>query len=228
MIHNVFHRVILASQSPARRALLETLKIPFEVVPSYLDEDILKDKSRREGLDEAEIALSLAVAKATVIAEDLVDPDALVIGADQILICQERWFDKPTSLEEVHEQLSFLQGKEHQLHSAACIVKGKEVIWKSVETPHLTMRSISPDELDRYIAAYGDGLINCLGGYRLELKGLDIFTKFEGEITTIIGLPLKKIAPVLEGFGIKAHCDEGLTQQDEQKHYLSLKEFTRA
>lgn len=207
MVHRVFHRIILASQSPARRLLLETLKIHFEVLPSYLDEDLLKNQSHQENLSAAETAIKLAIAKTEFVSHHVSDPQAIIIGADQILTCEGRWFDKAVSLDDVREQLFFLQGKEHQLPTAACVMRGGEVIWQSIETPRLVMRNLSLSEIDAYIGDQGESLIGCLGGYRLESNMANFFVDVIGDITAVLGFSLRKLSPFLESLGIELYND---------------------
>jgi septum formation protein len=203
MINRVFHRLILASQSSARAALLQALGVEFDIMPAHLDESVIKKNCRQQGRSAAEAALELAIAKAQAVAQSLpATTDAFVIGADQILCCEGRWFDKASCLLEAQDQLSFLQGKDHLLSCAACIVHQGAVVWQHVATPCLTMRPMSTDEITDYLRKGGEDVLSSLGCYKLELTQGNFFSKIEGDRNTIIGLPLKELAQFLTGLGI--------------------------
>jgi len=209
MIHRVFHRLVLASQSSLRAALLQALSVKFEVIPAHLDEKVIKRKCQHQGRSAAEAALELAIAKAQFVAQSL-PADTLVIGADQILYCEGQWFDKAASMTEAQEQLSFLQGKDHLLPSATCIIQQGVVVWQHVATPRLTMRPMSLTEIADYLKKSGEDILSSLGCYKLELTQGNIFSKIEGDRNTIIGLPLKELTQFLETQGIR--CSSPQTQ----------------
>lgn len=214
MIHRVFHRLILASQSSSRAALLQALGVKFESIPAHLDEGVIKKKCQQQGRSAAEAALELAIAKAQAVSQYLSE-EALIIGADQILSCENRWFDKATSLAEAQEQLSFLQGKDHLLASATCIVHQGAIVWQHVATPRLTMRSMSAEEIAGYLRKSGEDVLSSVGCYKLELTQGNVFSSIEGDRNTMIGLPLKELAEFLESQGIRCqspqtHWTQGL------------------
>jgi septum formation protein len=176
--------LILASGSAARRALLEAAGIAFRAVPSDVDEAAIKRAMR--GRDAAAVAMALAEAKASCGAH----ADAVVIGADQILVCDGATFDKPADLGVAREQLRRLRGRRHALATAVCCWRGGGVAWRHLAQPVLTMRAFSDAFLDAYLAAEGEAVLGCVGAYRLEGLGVQLFDHVEGDHAAILGLPL--------------------------------------
>jgi septum formation protein len=115
--------LILASASSARAALLRGAGVPFTVEPSAVDEAVIKREYRAAGCGAQACAMALAEAKAQAVAAR--HPTALVIGADQILVVGNDWFDKPDDLDQAAQQLRLLRGREHALVTAACVYRGK-------------------------------------------------------------------------------------------------------
>lgn len=190
--------LILASQSAARAALLRAAGLRFEARPARVDEAAVKQACRAEGATAAEAALTLAVLKA----QRIRDPEALVIGADQILTCGDAWFDKPGSTDNARAQLQALRSRPHRLHTAvACLRDGREV-WRHVAEPRLRMRRFSDAFLEEYLAAEGDAVLGCVGAYRLEGLGVHLFEVVEGEHAAVLGLPLLPLLGFLRQHGV--------------------------
>ena len=190
--------LVLASQSAARAALLAAAGLRFEARPARVDEAAVKQACRAEGASAAEAALTLAALKA----QRVRDPEALVIGADQILTCGDAWFDKPDSLDGARAQLRALRGQSHRLHTAVvCLQDGREV-WRHVSEPLLRMRGFSDAFLDEYLAAEGDAVLSCVGAYRLEGLGAHLFDEVQGEHAAILGLPLLPLLGFLRQHGV--------------------------
>ncbi len=190
--------LVLASQSAARAALLDAAGLRFEARPARLDETAVKQACRAEGADAAETALTLAALKA----QRIRDPHALVIGADQILVCGDAWFDKPADLGGARDQLRTLRGRTHRLVTAvACLRDGQEV-WRHVAEPRLRMRGFSDAFLEHYLAAEGEAILSCVGAYRLEGLGVHLFDDVQGEHAAILGLPLLPLLGFLRQHGV--------------------------
>ena len=191
-------RLILASGSQARLALLRAAGLDVLVQPASLDEDAVKRAAQDAGVSPDAAALRLAVLKAAVVT----DPDALVIGADQILSCDGCWFDKPGDLALAAAHLRRLRGREHLLHTAVVVLRHGRVAWQHVASPRLRMRALSDRFIDAYVAAEGTALLSCVGAYRLEGRGIQLFELVEGEHGAILGLPILSLLAFLRQRGL--------------------------
>lgn len=189
-------RLILASQSPTRRHLLDSAGVPFEAMSPMVDEEAAKQALRAEGISARNLADALAELKALKLSQRC--PDAFVLGCDQTLSLDDgRMFDKPGSLAGLGEQISTLSGKRHDLWSAAVLAQGGKAIWRHIERCRMTMRPLSEGFIADYIAAEGDVLLGCVGGYRLETRGVQLFSAIEGSHSGILGIPLLPLLDVL-------------------------------
>ena len=192
-------RLILASTSAARQAMLRRAGLAFAAIPSGVDEAALKRGFT--GPPEA-LAQTLAAAKAQAVAA--AQPGALVLGADQLLVCDGAVFDKPADLAEAALHLRRLSGRAHQLITSACVARGGEITWAHTERATLTMRDLSEAFIARYLAAEGEAVLGCVGVYRLEGLGAQLFTRVEGDYFTILGLSLLPLLGFLRGAGVLA------------------------
>jgi nucleoside triphosphate pyrophosphatase len=188
MVERSRRQLVLASASPFRRRMLEAAGLSFEVAAADVDESALKRDLLRCGSMPAAIAEALAAAKAESISARL--PEALVIGADQVLALGQELFSKPASPSEAREQLLRLRGKSHQLHTAVCLADGGKAVWNHVETATLAMRPFSDAFLADYLRGAGDRVCHTVGAYEIEGPGIQLFERIEGSTFTIIGLPL--------------------------------------
>jgi septum formation protein len=191
--------LILASASAARASLLQQAGISFRIEPTAIDEGELKTIARRRGNDAAECALALALAKATDVC--LRNRGALVIGADQILVLEDDWFDKPPDQAAARQQLQMLRDRTHELVTAACVVRDGTGLWQTVSRPRLTMRDFSEAFLDAYVAAEGDRILGSVGAYRLEGPGVQLFSGITGDYFAVLGLPLLELLGFLRSCG---------------------------
>ncbi len=190
--------LVLASGSAARALVLGAAGLRFRQVSPDLDEAAIKREARAAGLGAAETALRLARAKAGAVAAD----GALVLGADQILVCDGDWFDKPASRAAARAHLLRLRGRRHRLVTAAVALRDGAVLWEHVAEPVLGMRDFSPDFLDAYLAMEGDAVLGSVGAYRLEGAGIQLFDFVEGDIASILGLPLLPLLAFLRASGM--------------------------
>ena len=188
MPHAAAPRLVLASASAARLALLRGAGLAVEAQPAHIDEAEIKAAAQADGASPDEAALLLAELKAARIARR--EPDALVVAADQLLVCGDDWFDKPPTLDAARDQLRALRGRTHMLVTAVLCQRGEARIWHHVARPSLAMRDFSDGFLDAYLAAEGDALTASVGAYRLEGMGVQLFERIEGDYFSILGLPL--------------------------------------
>jgi septum formation protein len=192
--------LILASASSARRAVLEGAGLRFETRVAGVDEAAIKEAAQAEGIPAQDAALMLADAKATRVAAQA--PDALVIGADQLLVCEGAWFDKPHDMAAARGHLQRLRGRQHELVTALVCHRGGQRIWQHVAKPRLTMREFSDAFLEAYLAAEGEALLSSVGAYRLEGHGAQLFDRIEGDQPAILGLPLLPLLGFLRQHGV--------------------------
>ena len=191
-------RLILASKSAARRAMLSDAGVPFVVQVADVDEDALKTP----GVYPVELAVELARAKALAVSRH--DADAWVLGADQTLAFDGGLVSKATTLDAARERLSAMRGRTHQLHSGAALARNGQVVWSGVDTVEMKMRDFSDAFLDAYLAAEGEALLSCVGSYRLEGLGAQLFEAVEGDYFTVLGLPLWPVLAELRRAGVIA------------------------
>ncbi|MEM6439011.1 MAG: Maf family protein [Pseudomonadota bacterium] len=180
--------LVLASSSEARAALLRDAGVPLDIVPARVDEAEIKAALAAEDTPARDVADALAEIKALRVAARF--PDRLVLGADQVLVCEGRLFDKPRDLAEVRAQLEALSGKPHQLLSAAVIAEEGRPVWRHVGAARLVMRPLSSAFFDAYVAATGEDILTTVGAYKLEGLGAQLFARVDGDYFSVLGLPL--------------------------------------
>ena len=187
----MIEELILASASPVRARLISAAGIDIRVEPAAIDEEWIKQHFREASRPAADCALALAEAKASSIAAR--SSRASVIGADQILVCRDTWFDKPEDLGSARRQLQELRGRTHELVTAVCVMQQETRLWHTVSRPRLRMRSFSDAFLDEYLVGEGTALLGSVGAYRLEGRGAQLFDRIEGDYFAILGLPLLEL-----------------------------------
>lgn len=180
--------LVLASASAARSRLLAEAGLTVQRQPAAVDEESMKAALKAEGATPAQVAETLAELKAQRVAKK--HADALVIGADQMLSCNDVWFDKPPDRDHAAAQLRALSGKTHTLWTAVCVVRNGSRLWHHNDAARLTMRPLSDAFVERYLEAAGAEVSHCVGAYQLEGLGAQLFAKVEGDFFTILGLPL--------------------------------------
>jgi septum formation protein len=191
--------LVLASASPFRRRMLEAAGLGFTVVAPDVDEAAVKMRLLRSGSNLREVARGLAVAKAEDVSAHL--PNALVIGADQVLACDAEMYNKPESVAEAREQLVRLRGKTHELHTAVALAASGKAVWTRLQTATLTMRPFSDAFLADYLARLGERVRRTVGAYEIEGPGIQLMEHIEGDMFTIIGLPLLALLSELRARG---------------------------
>ena len=192
--------LVLASQAAVRASMLRAVGLSFSVEPARVDEGAVKDAMRTEDPEGRETARALASLKARRVSAGA--PGAFVIGADQLLVCGDEWFDKPVDVEDARGQLKRLRGRRHTLVTAVCVVRDETEIWTDVACPQLTMRPFSDAFLERYLARAGDGILACVGGYEAEGLGAQLLAKIEGDWFAVLGLPLMPLLAFFREHGL--------------------------
>ncbi|MFP5514152.1 MAG: Maf family protein [Alphaproteobacteria bacterium] len=192
--------LVLASGSRTRAAMLEQAGVSAILDKPLVDEDEVKAAGRAEGVPADAVAEALAELKAQRITRR--HPGALVVGADQMLECEGRWFDKPADRAAARAQLLDLRGKTHRLVSCAVVVRDGERMWHKVDSARLTMRNFSEPFLDDYLDRVGDDVLHSVGAYQLEGLGAQLFQRVEGDFFTILGLPLLPLLGFLRVHGV--------------------------
>ena len=192
--------IVLASASATRRAMLERAGLVVEIDSPRTDEDKIKRSMRAGGFDAAAIAEALAEQKARGVARR--HAGTLVLGADQILECDGKSFDKPNDLDTARNQLHELSARQHELVSAACIVQDGERLWHVVDRARLWIRPLGAEFIEGYLRAIGDAAFTGPGSYQVEGLGAQLFQRVEGDHFTILGLPLLPLLDFLRARGV--------------------------
>ena len=182
-------KIILASASQTRTNLLSAAGVPHVVEPSNIDEEEFKVSMKGVGAPAIDVAEVLAEAKAMSVSRK--KPGKLVVGADQVLVCQDKIFSKPIDRSDAFTQLQALRGQVHELISYAVIVQDSERIWQAFSSAELTVRpDVTDTFLNEYLDAAGTDIFNGPGGYRVESIGVQLFSDINGSHFTVLGLPL--------------------------------------
>lgn len=194
-------RVILASQSSGRRALLDAAGVAFEAMSPGVDEDAAKASLTADGLHARDMADALAELKAVKLSGR--DPGALVIGCDTIVELQDgRMLDKARDRAEAAEHLRLLSGRRHYLHSGAVIAEAGRPVWRFVDRAAMHVRALSDAFIESYLDADWEQARWCVGVYRIEGPGAQLFTRIDGSHFTVIGMPLLPVLDYLRVRGV--------------------------
>lgn len=192
-------RVVLASRSAARQALLSGAGVPFEAVPAAVDEEALKRELEPQALSPLATAQALAAAKAVETSRTV---EGLVIGADQTLDFEGETIGKAQNKTEARHRLRSFRGRPHQLHSAVAIAVDGTLAWSNVQSATLRVRDFSDRFLEAYLERNWSRVMDSVGCYHLEGEGVQLFEAVEGDYFTILGLPLPPLLAFLREQGV--------------------------
>jgi septum formation protein len=176
--------LILASGSSIRRKMLEDAGVEHIAARPDVDEAALKAGRS----NASEIAIELAKAKALAVSS--LRPGEWVIGSDSIVSVADRLFDKPRDREEAAEHLGFFSGKPLILTSAVALARDRAIDWTHVESAKLAVRPLSEAFIESYLQAEWPEVGYCVGVFRMEGRGVQLFDRMEGNHFTILGMPL--------------------------------------
>ncbi|MDA9670226.1 Maf family nucleotide pyrophosphatase [Candidatus Pelagibacter sp.] len=192
----MLNKIILASKSKVRKEILDKNKIPNEVKPSNVDEEPFKKSLIKEKAKPEIISKNLAELKANKVS--LVQEDQMVLGADSVIDLEGELISKPENREEALVILKKLNGKKHHLISSVCISKNGSMIWNYTDKATLTMKNFSDEDLKMYLSKISDEALYSYNVYQIEGEGRNLFLNIDGDVDTIMGLPIKKIREYLE------------------------------
>ena len=195
--------LVLASQSSSRRALLSAAGVPFEAVSPNVDEDAFKEEFRAQGHDARQLADALAELKALRLSARR--PGTMVLGCDQTLELDDgSMADKAVDREDAAAILRRLSGRTHFLHSAAVICEAGAPVWRHIEKTRMTVRPLSDAFIESYLEADWENCRWCVGCYRIEGPGAQLFSAVQGSHFAIQGLPLLALLDFLRVRGVLA------------------------
>ncbi|WP_299152651.1 Maf family nucleotide pyrophosphatase [uncultured Tateyamaria sp.] len=192
--------LILASGSAIRADMLRNAGVSVEIQTARIDETMIKDALVAEGAPPRDVADKLAEAKARKVADK--NPNAMVIGCDQVLSFRGALLSKPVSPDDAAAQLRMMRGERHALLSAAVIYHEGKPIWRHIGQVRLRMRDVSDTYLDDYIARNWDDIRHCVGAYQLEAEGVRLFHGIEGDYFNVLGMPLLELLAFLTLRGV--------------------------
>ena len=189
--------IILASKSASRRAMLDAAGVRYNAVPASIDE-----RAVEAALGDAlpgEIARQLGIAKAQAITVD--HAGSLILGSDSLVVCDGRRFDKPEDRDAAAAHLRFFSGKVLELHSGAALVKDGVEIWSGAAMAALHVRELSNEFIEAYLHAEWPAVAGCVGVFRIEAMGVQLFEQIEGDQFTVLGMPLLQVLAALRDEG---------------------------
>jgi septum formation protein len=189
--------IILASQSQSRKAMLAAAGVDFITVPAHLDEREIEAGMAGAAADD--IARALAGAKA--VSVSLRQPGALVLGSDSLVQVAGRRFDKPANRADAAAHLRYFSGQVLKLYSAAALARDGETIWQCDAMAALQVIELSDAFIDAYLDAEWPAVSGCVGVFRLEARGVQLFERIEGDHFTVLGMPLLSVLGALREHG---------------------------
>jgi septum formation protein len=194
-------RLILASQSASRRAMLDAAGVRYDAIPAHVDEDAVKEALRAENAAPRALADALAELKAVKVSQGC--PRALVLGSDSLVAFEDgATLDKPECREQAADHLRRMSGKRHDLVSAAVIAENGRPVWRVVDRAKMFVRPLSDAFIEQYLDMEWPAISGCVGCYRIEGPGVQLFSRIEGSQFTVLGMPLLPVLDYLRTRGV--------------------------
>ena len=194
----MINKIILASKSKVRKKILDQNDIICQIIPSNVDEEMVKQSLGKEKATSEYISKNLAELKANKVSQKYLD--SLVIGADSVIDLNGKIISKPTNRKEALEILKNLNGQTHQLISSVCISRNGKMIWNYTDKAKLTMRKMTDEELINYLSKLSDEALYSYNVYQIEGLGKSLFSKIDGNKNSIMGIPVEKIKTYLSNY----------------------------
>jgi len=188
-------KIILGSSSPSRKKLLKNTGIDFKVKSPTINETAQKKEFKGKKKD---LAIYLAEKKALSIHAESED---IIIGADQVLLHNNKIYDKPRSIQDAKKHLKELSNKTHSLISGTVISKKNKIIWRHQSVSKMKMRKLANKEINEYLSQSGKNILKCVGAYNIEGYGSKLFKKIDGDFFSIVGLPLIQLLNAINKIG---------------------------
>ena len=191
--------IILASQSASRTAMLSAAGVPFIAEPAHADEAAVK--AAMAGQPPRDVADALAELKALKVSAR--HPGRLVLGSDSLAVLDDGTIlDKPRDRDDARDHLIRMSGKRHDLVSAAVIAENGRPVWRHVEAARMFVRPLSDAFIEAYLDAEWPAISGCVGCYRIEGPGAQLFSRIEGSQFTVLGMPLLPVLTYLRERGM--------------------------
>ena len=189
------NKIVLASKSKIRKKILDSHNIHNQVEPANVDEDLIKKSLLEKKVTPSIVSKNLAELKANKVSSKLTNQ--MVLGADSVIDLEGELISKPENREEAFAILKKLNGKRHYLVSSVCVSKNGNMIWNYTEKASLTMKNFSDQDLKLYLDKITDEALYAYNVYQIEGEGRNLFENIEGDVDTIMGLPIKRIKEYL-------------------------------
>ena len=187
--------IVLASRSQSRRQMLEAAGVAFESIAANVDERAIE--GQLQGARPDQVALALAEAKALSVDA----AERLVLGSDSLVAVAAERFDKPSSREEAAEHLRTFSGRVMQLHSAAAIAREGDIVWRHAGLASLQFRTLSDEFIEAYLNVEWPAVGECVGVFRIEGRGAQLFERIDGDRFVVLGMPLIPVLGALRDLG---------------------------
>jgi len=186
-------KLILASTSPFRKAILDKLGINFDTISPETDETALENETPQQLVER------LSIAKAKAVADK--NENALVIGSDQVSVIDGEIIGKPHTHENAVKQLQNASGKTVSFYTGLCLYNSSTKKYQSEVVPfNVVFRNLTNHQIESYLKK--EEPYNCAGSFKSEALGIILFEKLEGEDpNTLMGLPLIRLVKMLEKEG---------------------------